>query len=53
MWEPQLLATLRASTACTGITLPLLPEIKYAASKLQCTVNCKEISKNLTSGKKK
>jgi hypothetical protein len=23
MWEPQLLATLRASTACTGITLPL------------------------------
>jgi hypothetical protein len=24
MWEPQPLATLRASTACTGITLPLL-----------------------------
>jgi hypothetical protein len=23
MWEPQPLATLRASTACTGITLPL------------------------------
>jgi hypothetical protein len=22
MWEPQPLATLRASTACTGITLP-------------------------------
>jgi hypothetical protein len=24
MWEPQPLATLRASTACTGITLPYL-----------------------------
>jgi hypothetical protein len=24
MWAPQLLATLRASTACTGIILPLL-----------------------------
>jgi hypothetical protein len=23
MWEPQPLATLRASAACTGITLPL------------------------------
>jgi hypothetical protein len=23
MWEPQPLATLRASTVCTGITLPL------------------------------
>jgi hypothetical protein len=28
MWEPQPLATLRASTACTGITLPL-PYLTY------------------------
>jgi hypothetical protein len=27
MWEPQPLATLRASTACTGRTLPYLPFI--------------------------
>jgi hypothetical protein len=24
MWEPQLLATVRVSTACTGTTLPFL-----------------------------
>jgi hypothetical protein len=31
MWEPQPLATLRASTACTGLTLPL-PYLRPAAA---------------------
>jgi hypothetical protein len=29
MWEPQPLATLRASTPCTGITLPLRVLFEY------------------------
>jgi hypothetical protein len=32
MWEPQPLATLRDSMACTGITLPLLVEVPVAAA---------------------
>jgi hypothetical protein len=31
MWEPQPLTTLRASTACTGITLPLLIAFQLAS----------------------
>jgi hypothetical protein len=29
MWEPQPLATLRASTACTGITLPIFAMLPF------------------------
>jgi hypothetical protein len=35
MWEPQPLATLRASTACTGIILPSLYLILFSDSVLQ------------------
>jgi hypothetical protein len=32
MWEPQTLAILRASTACTGIALPYLPLLCYTSN---------------------
>jgi hypothetical protein len=47
MWEPQPLATLRASTACMGITLPIecvyyeayLYVIIFKGIKIICSLN--------------
>jgi hypothetical protein len=51
MWEPQPFGTLRASTACTGITLPYLLSVCPLATSFQktrkigqiaITVHCRE-----------
>jgi hypothetical protein len=46
MWEPQPLATLRTSTACTGITLPIFRSLKkhcVSITKLNQLMPFKEI----------
>jgi hypothetical protein len=42
MWEPQPLATLRASTACTGKTLPYHKEVLSTemAFEVQISTHC-------------